>query len=88
MKTSQLFIGYASSLMFSLNIVLYLLPEFFFLKLLILYTVFIIWEGTDTFFNIEPADRMKFTAYVSLFIIIAPVVIELVVGMLMPGLRV
>ena len=32
------FVGYSSSLMFALNIVLMLLPEFFFLRIFILYT--------------------------------------------------
>ena len=38
------FVGYSSSLMFALNIVLMLLPEFFFLRIFILYTFYIVWS--------------------------------------------
>ena len=37
MKLCQRFVGYSSSLMFALNIVLMLLPEFFFLRIFVLY---------------------------------------------------
>ena len=37
-RLCQRFVGYSSSLLFTLNIVLMLLPEFFFLRIFVLYT--------------------------------------------------
>ena len=46
------FVGYSSSLMFALNIVLMLLPEFFFLRIFILYTFYIVLYLVNCFSNI------------------------------------
>ena len=45
LKLCMRFVGYSSALMFALNIVLILLPEFFFLRIFVLYTFYIVWEG-------------------------------------------
>ena len=42
-KLCQTFVGYSLALMFSLNILLSLLPEFFFLRFFVLYTIYIVW---------------------------------------------
>jgi len=88
MKLSQRFVGYASALMFSLNIVLSLLPEFFFLSFLVLYTVYIVWEGVIPYLEIKPEDQMKFTAIASAIIVVSPVIIKYLLVLLMPGLRI
>ena len=41
----QRFVGYSSALMFALNVLLTLLPEFFFLRIFILYTFYIIYRN-------------------------------------------
>jgi hypothetical protein len=84
----RFFVGYSSSLMFVLNIVTSLLPEFFFLHILVLYTVYIIWEGAAVFMKIIEEMRLKFTVYASFIVIVTPFVIEHVLRMLMPGFRI
>jgi len=86
-KLCQRFIGYSSSLMFVLNIVLALLPEFFFLRIFVLYIVYIVWEGAVSYMKVEDSERLKFTGITSALIIVAPVVIRIVLVMLMPGLH-
>lgn len=86
-KLCQRFVGYASALSFALAIVLALLPEFFFLKIFVLYTVYIIWEGAAPYMQIEDNERMKFVGISSAVVLLTPWVIEIVLGMLMPGLR-
>lgn len=81
------FVGYASSLMFALNIVLTLLPEFFFLRIFILYTFYIVWEGALPYMQVEEHERMKFVGAATTVVLLTPVVIEIVLSMLMPGLR-
>ena len=87
MKLCQRFVGYSSSLMFALNIVLMLLPEFFFLRIFILYTFYIVWEGAGPYMQVEEKERLKFAGIATVVILLTPAVIEFVLFMLMPGLR-
>ena len=87
-KLCSLFVGYASSLMFVLYIITALLPEFFFLYIFVLYTVYIIWEGAVIFMGVVEDERLKFTIIASFIVILTPFVIEYALRMLMPGFRV
>ena len=87
LKLCQRFVGYSSSLMFALNIVLMLLPEFFFLRIFILYTFYIVWEGAGPYMQVEENERLKFAGITTVIILLTPAVIEFVLFMLMPGLR-
>ena len=88
MALCRLFVGYASSLMFVLYIITALLPEFFFLHIFVLYTVYIIWEGAVVFMQVDEEDRLKFTVITAFIVIVTPFVIEHALRMLMPGFRV
>lgn len=81
------FVGYTSSLMFALSIILTLLPEFFFLRIFVLYTFYIIWEGAEPYMQVEEKERMKFVTWTTVIVLGAPFVIEFLLTMLMPGLR-
>lgn len=87
LKRWQHFVGYASALMFALNIIWMLLPDVFFLYIFILYTFYIVWEGATIYFSIGDSPRMKFTSIVTLLIIGAPHAINILLLFLMPGLR-
>jgi hypothetical protein len=87
MKLCRYFTGYASSLIFTLNIVLALLPEFFFFHFTVLYTFYIIWEGTRWFMKLEDNQRLPFSIVASVVIIITPLAIDVLLFLLMPGLR-
>lgn len=87
MKLCQRFVGYSSSLMFALNIVLMLLPEFFFLRIFILYTFYIVWEGAGPYMQVEENARLKFAGITTVIILLTPALIEFILFMLMPGLR-
>lgn len=87
MKLIQCFVGYSSALMFVLAIILALLPEFFFLKIFVLYTVYIVWEGAAPYMKVQDSERMKFVGISSAVILLTPSVIEIILVMLMPGLR-
>ena len=81
------FVGYSSSLMFALNIVLMLLPEFFFLRIFVLYTFYIVWEGAGPYMQVEEKIRLKFVGIATGLILLTPWLIEVILSMLMPGLR-
>jgi hypothetical protein len=87
MKHCQYFVGYASAVMFLLKIVLSLLPEFFFLRVIILYTAYIIWEGAMPFMQVQEREQLKFTICASVAIMLSPLVIYFALYLLMPGMR-
>ena len=86
MKLCQRFVGYSSSLMFALNIILMLLPEFFFLRIFILYILYIVWDGAGPYMQIEDNIRLKFVSITTAIILITPLLIEFILVLLMPGL--
>ena len=88
LKLCMRFVGYSSALMFALNIVLILLPEFFFLRIFVLYTFYIVWEGAGPYMKIEEPERLKFVGITTAIILFTPFVIEFILSLLMPGLRV
>ena len=87
-RLCQRFVGYASSVMYVLNIVLELLPEFFFLRIFVLYTFYVVWEGAPVYMDVPDKDRLKFVGIATALILLAPELIRIVLFMLMPGLRV
>ncbi len=74
--------------MFALSIILALLPEFFFLRIFVLYTFYIVWEGAEPYMKVEEPVRMKFTCVATGIILLTPTIIGFLLFMLMPGLRV
>lgn len=83
----QRFVGYSSGLMFVLSAVLMLIPEFFFLRIFVLYTFYIVWEGAQSYMGVEENERLKFVVITTLIILAIPYVIQFVLSLLMPGLR-
>ncbi|MDR2384375.1 MAG: YIP1 family protein [Tannerella sp.] len=87
-KLCQRFVGYSSVVMFVLNIVLSLLPDFFYLKICMLYTLYIVWEGTFPYMKVNETEQLKFSMITTALVIFVPVLIEIMLRMLMPGLRI
>ena len=87
MKLCQSFVGYSSSLIYVLNIVLSLFPEFFFMRFFVLYTFYMVWEGVIPYMKVNESEQFKFASISFLIIILAPLIIEFILGLLMPGLN-
>ncbi|MDR0697735.1 MAG: YIP1 family protein [Tannerella sp.] len=87
MKLCQNFVGYSSVLMFSLDIILSLLPVFFFLRFLVLYTIYIVWEGAIPYMDVQEPEQLKFVGFSTIIIIGTPYIIGFILRLLMPGLR-
>ncbi|MDR2918323.1 MAG: YIP1 family protein [Tannerella sp.] len=86
-KLCQSFVGYSSSVMFLVSIVLSLLPEFFFLYAVILYTPYLIWEGAVPYMEVSEKEQIRFSMLASLIIMLPPIIIGYLLFMMMPGLR-
>lgn len=90
------FTGYASMVMYALNIALSVLPEsdFFYLRFFLLYIIYIVWEGAQSYMDIHDelisgmSARVLFTLAVSTLIILVPTVVKGALFLLMPGLRI
>jgi hypothetical protein len=84
----QRFVGYSSVMVFVLNILLSFLPAFFYLKICMIYTIYIVWEGAFPYMNIDKTEQFRFSIVTTALIIFTPVLIEASLRMLMPGLRI
>lgn len=58
----------------------------FFLRIFILYTFYIVWEGAGPYMGVEEKIRLKFVGFTTAIILLTPAVIEILLSMLMPGL--
>ena len=86
-KLCQRFVGYSSSLLYCLNIVLSLLPEFFFLRFLVIYTIYIVWEGVIPYMDANESEQLKFAGFSTAIIIVTPILIKFILGLAIPGLN-
>ena len=86
-KLSQRFVGYSSALIYLVSMIQSLFPAFFFLELLVFYTIYMIWIGSFIYMKIAENEQVKFTVWASVIILFSPQLIELIVYLLMPGLR-
>lgn len=86
-KLCRCFVGYSSSLLYCLTIVTSLVPDFFFLRIVVLYTTYIVWEGAIPYMETKESEQLKFVGISTLIIIMTPLAIEFMVGFLMPGLK-
>ena len=57
------------------------------IRIFILYTVYIVWEGAESYMGVEENVKLKFVGIVSAVILLAPIIIDFLLSMLMPGLR-
>jgi hypothetical protein len=85
---SERFTGYASSLIYAIVMVQSLFADLFFLPILSFYTVYIIWTGAVQFFNIKENQLIKFTTFASILIMLIPFLINFLIDLLMPGMRI
>ncbi len=83
-KTST-FVGYTYGLYLVIEIATGLIPEFYLLRILILYTVYIIWEGVVPVFKVREEQRTGFAFICALVILLIPYLLDKLLFMLIPG---
>lgn len=80
-----IFIGYAYALYIVIELITGLIPEFFMLKILILYTIYIVWEGVVPIFNIKEEQRTGFSLICVAILLVIPFIIDKILFYLIPG---
>ena len=86
-KLCQRFVGYSSALVYAMYMVWAIFPDYGFLKLLLLYTIYVVWEGAPVYMQIPENERNKFTAIASAIMLLSPFIIENIMFLTMPGMR-
>jgi hypothetical protein len=89
------FTGYSSVALFVLHIVFALLPivplfDFFFIRVFILFaaTMYVVWEGVIPYLRAGEELRLRLSVVVSLLVVLTPEIINRILFILMPGLRI
>ena len=86
-KQVQLFVGYTLSVYMLITIFLNLFMGMFsFLRFAPLYIIYVIWEGSKYYMDINENKRLIFVVLSSLILIFSPDIIERFMFILMPGL--
>lgn len=86
-KQVQMFAGYTLSVYMLITIFLNLLMGMFsFLRFAPLYIIYVIWEGSKYYMDINENKRLLFVVLSSLILLFAPDIIERFMFILMPGL--
>lgn len=79
MPLTQQFAGYALVVLFLLQIIIGILPDFNIIGLLLqFYIVYVVWEGASTLMKVEEKDRLRFTIISSILLIACPMLIQLI----------
>lgn len=86
-KLSQRFTGYTISFTMAVTIVMYLLPDFSFLRFAPLYIFYVAWEGSKYYLNIADEKRVRFTVFTTLILLLSPEIIKQVMFFIMPGIK-
>lgn len=83
---TQYFVGYIASFGYVIQIILSLLPTLFFVRFALLYVIYVIWVGSESFMQIEEKMRIRFMVITSIILFVAPVIIQELMLKLMPRL--
>ncbi len=79
MPLTQQFAGYALVVLFLLQIIIGILPDFNIIGLLLqFYIVYVVWEGASTLMEVEEKDRLRFTIISSILLIACPMLIQFI----------
>jgi len=78
MSLSQQFVGYSMVVVFVLQILYGILPDFAILVVLLsFYTIYIVWIGSEKRMRMPEEKRLRFTIFSSVIILLCPVIIQM-----------
>jgi hypothetical protein len=83
----ELLTVYAQAPVLVVSVLTQLIAELFFLKLLFLYVFAIVWEAAINYYEIPPKLQGRFTLLAGAVILISPQLIEIVLKLMLPGLK-
>ncbi|MDR0427696.1 MAG: YIP1 family protein [Dysgonamonadaceae bacterium] len=87
-RSAELFTGYASSPIYVIAMLKTIFPALFFLEILSLYTIYVVWTGAAYFLNIKEEQWIKFATFAGLLIVMTPFLLNFLINLLMPGMKI
>ena len=76
---AQQFTGYSLVVVFILQIIYGILPDFLILVVLFsFYTIYIVWEGANVLMHVDEKDRLRYTIISSVILLVCPWLIQIV----------
>ncbi|GHT10422.1 hypothetical protein FACS189432_06810 [Bacteroidia bacterium] len=87
MYICERFTGYSSAVVYTVAMVAALFPALFFIQIFIFYAVYLIWLGATHYLQIKEEYLTKFTIFASILILFSPLLIQWLISLLMPGLK-
>ncbi len=84
---TQMFVGYISSLSYTLIMIQSLLPELFFIKFANYYILYIIWTGSEHFLKIQDKKRLIYMISSGAILYFIPFFVRKFMLFIMPGLN-
>lgn len=85
---AEQFTGYSSALIYTVAMIEAMFPSFFFLEIIVFYTIYMIWTGAGRFLRIYEEQWIKFTVFASILIMLAPYFIRLLIDIFMPNMKI
>ncbi|GHV55939.1 hypothetical protein FACS1894182_01420 [Bacteroidia bacterium] len=85
---AEQFTGYSSALIYAIAMIKALFPSLFLLEILVFYTIYIIWTGAIQFLKINEDHIIKFTTFAGIIILITPFLLDKLIGLLIPGMKI
>jgi hypothetical protein len=80
------FSGYSSAVIYSVAALNCLSDSLIFIQIFIIYTFYIVWCGIDLYIPVKEDDRVKFTIFSGIVVIISPFFIKGIMIIMMPNL--
>jgi hypothetical protein len=85
---AERFTAYSSALIYTIAMVKALFPSLFLLEILVFYTIYILWTGAIQFLKINEDQIIKFTIFAGIIILVTPFLLNTLIDLLMPGMKI
>jgi len=86
-RKAEILTVYSSTPVLAVSIITRLVRDLFFLKLCFLYVFVIVWEATTHYYAIDERQQGRFTGVSGFVILMTPVLFELILKFILPGLK-
>jgi hypothetical protein len=86
-NTAIKFVVYSSTVIFIINFFNQVTSSIFFIQIFSLYTIYIVWEGSIHFLQVEDSKRAGFVLFSAFCMILSPILMIALMKFFMPGLQ-
>lgn len=77
-------VGYSFTILFIIKIIISIVPSLFFLKILNIYTIYLVWDACRAILKLDEEQRSNFVLIVTVCILFCPFVINKAIEIMLP----